>query len=132
MSATVTDIQNYLQLLEYKKQYGYYPVIDTATNFRKVEYRNDEHEKLRSINRMINIIYYACVVLLFMLLYSNNTLYLKDRFLLYIFLLILPYLYPWLWMFFIKLKNLIMPTIQYTGPKNAFIDVSQDPKLLNV
>ena len=107
MSATVTDIQNYLQLLEYKKQYGYYPVIDTATNFRKVEYRNDEHEKLRSINRMINIIYYACVVLLFMLLYSNNTLYLKDRIVLYIFLLILPYLYPWLWMFFIKLKNLI-------------------------
>ena len=87
MSITRDDVQKFIQLIEYKKQYGYYPTDESSTNFRKVEYRTEEHEKLRLINRFINILYYAFLILLFMLLYTNNTLYLKERFLLYIFLI---------------------------------------------
>jgi len=131
MSVTNDDIQNYIQLIEYKKKYGYYPTDNSNTNFRKTEYRSEEHEKLKLINRVINIIYYAFLILLFMLLYTNNTLNLKERYPLYIFLLIFPYLYPWLWMLFNKLLNLIMPS-EYTGPKNAFIDKSKEKQLLNI
>lgn len=132
MSATHDDIKKMIRINEYKKKYFYTPIDESDTNFRKVEYRTEEHEKLRLVNRIINIVYYACIILLFMLLYTNDTLYLKDRYILYIFLLILPYLYPWIWMLGNKLKNLIMPDISYTGPKNAFIDKSVDPLPLNI
>jgi hypothetical protein len=132
MSATHDDIKKMIRINEYKKNYVYTPIDESDTNFRKVEYRTEEHEKLRLVNRIINIVYYACIILLFMLLYTNDTLYLKDRYILYIFLLILPYLYPWIWMLGNKLKNLIMPDISYTGPKNAFIDKSVDPLPLNI
>ena len=132
MSTTRDDIQKMIRINEYKKKYFYTPIDESDTNFRKVEYRTKEHEKLRLVNRIINIVYYACIILLFMLLYTNDTLYLKDRFVLYIFLLILPYLYPWIWMLGNKLKNLIMPDISYTGPKNAFIDKSVVPLPLNI
>jgi hypothetical protein len=131
MSITRDDVQKFIQLIEYKKQHGFYPTDESATNFRKVEYRTEEHEKLRVINRVINMVYYAFLIVLFMLLYTNNTLYLIDRFVLYLFLILLPYLYPWLWLLFNKIKNLIMPNIEYTGPKNAFIDKSVDPMPLN-
>ena len=132
MSTTRDDIQKMIRINEYKKKYFYTPIDESDTNFRKVEYRTKEHEKLRLVNRIINIVYYACIILLFMLLYTNDTLYLKDRYILYIFLLILPYLYPWIWMLGNKLKNLFMPDISYTGPKNAFIDKSVVPLPLNI
>jgi len=131
-NATRDDVRNYLELIEYKKKYGYYPNDDSQTNFRKVEYRIVEHDQLKIINQIINLVYYSCVILLFMLLYTNDTLYLNDRYIFYIFLLILPYLYPWLWFFLNKLKNLIMPDISYTGPKNAFIDKYKDSLPLNI
>jgi hypothetical protein len=132
MSATRDDIQKMIQMHEYKKNNSFNILDDSDTNFRKVEYRTEEHDKLRMVNRIINMIYYAFIILLFMLLYTNDTLYLKDRYILYIFLLILPYLYPWIWILGNKLKNLIMPDISYTGPKNAFIDKSVDPLPLNI
>jgi hypothetical protein len=132
MSTTHEDIKKMIRIIEYKKKYFYTPIDESDTNFRKVEYRTEEHEKLRLVNRIINIVYYACLILLFMLLFTNDTLYLKDRFVLYIFLLLLPYLYPWIWLLGNKLKNLIMPDINYTGPKNAFIDKSVDPLPLNI
>ena len=132
MSTTHEDIKKMIQIIEYKKKYFYTPIDESDTNFRKVEYRTEEHEKLRLVNRIINIVYYACLILLFMLLFTNDTLYLKDRFVLYLFLLIFPYLYPWIWILGNKIKNLIMPDISYTGPKNAFIDKSVDPLPLNI
>jgi len=118
------NVENYLKMVQYHKQYNVPLTDDSQTNFRKTEYRSEEHDKLKSINRTINIIYYSCIILLFMLLFTDNNLYLKERFIFYIFLIILPYLYPWIFMYTIKLKNVIMPTITYTGPKNAFIDIN--------
>ena len=118
------NVENYLKMVQYHKQYNVPLTDNSQTNFRKTEYRSEEHDKLKSINRTINIIYYSCIILLFMLLFTDNNLYLKERFIFYIFLIILPYLYPWIFMYTIKLKNVIMPTITYTGPKNAFIDIN--------
>ena len=126
------NVENYLKMVQYNKQYNLPLTDDSQTNFRKTEYRSDDHNKLKSINRTINIIYYSCIILLFMLLFTDNNLYLKDRFIFYIFLIILPYLYPWIFMYTIKLKNVIMPTITYTGPKNAFIDINNAEYQFNI
>jgi hypothetical protein len=126
------NVENYLKMVQYNKQYNLPLTDNSQTNFRKSEYRSEEHDKLKSINRTINIIYYSCIILLFMLLFTDNNLYFKERFIFYIFLIFLPYLYPWIFMYTIKLKNVIMPTITYTGPKNAFIDINKGEYLYNI
>jgi hypothetical protein len=101
---------------------NYLPINNAQTTYEKVEYRDEEHHKLKSINRIINIIYYCGVVLLLLLLYTENNLLIGERYPLYIFLILLPYLYPWIYKFTGKLWGFIVPSFDYTGPKNAFID----------
>ena len=98
------------------------PTDEYETTIRKVEYRDMEYDKLKQMNKLINTIYYIGVGVLFVLLYSENNLLLADRYLFYIFLLLLPFLYPWV---FILLKNIwkkMFPTESTYGPKNAFLN----------
>ena len=96
--STIKDIENYISLIEYKKKYGYYPTDTSLINLTDSRYKNVKHDQLKVINNIINIIYYSLLLLLFLLLYSSNNLYIQDRAVLYIFLIILPYLYPWIFM----------------------------------
>jgi hypothetical protein len=95
---------------------------DYTTIVRKIDYRDIEYNKLKKINSTINIVYYICVGVLFILLYSENNLLLKDRFLFYIFLLLIPYLYPWAVILLKKIWNTLIPTVLTQGPKNAFLN----------
>ena len=95
---------------------------DYTTIVRKIDYRDIEYNKLKKINSTINIVYYICVGVLFILLYSENNLLLKDRFLFYIFLLLIPYLYPWGYILLKKLWNTLIPNDLTQGPKNAFLN----------
>ena len=126
------ELEQYLKMVQYNKQYNDPLTNNSQTNFRKTEYRSQEHDKLKGINRTINTIYYACIILLFMLLYTDNNLYLTERFIFYVFLVLLPYLYPWIFMYSNKLKKLITPSISYTGPKNAFNDVGEELYAYNI
>ena len=101
---------------------NYLPINNAQTTYEKVVYRDEEHSKLKSVNRIINIVYYCGVVLLLLLLFTSDNLYLKERLPLYIFIIILPYLYPWLYKLTGVIWGFIFPMIDYTGPKNAFID----------
>ena len=101
---------------------NYLPINNAQTTYEKVEYRDEEHHKLKSINRIINIVYYCGVVVLLLLLYTENNLLISERYPLYIFLILLPYLYPWIYKFTGKIWGFIVPVFDYTGPKNAFID----------
>ena len=101
---------------------NYLPINNAQTTYEKVEYRDEEHHKLKSINRIINIVYYCGVVVLLLLLYTENNLLISERYPLYIFLILLPYLYPWIYKFTGKIWGLLVSSIDYTGPKNAFID----------
>lgn len=103
---------------------NYLPINNAQTTYEKVVYRDEEHIKLKSVNRVINIIYYCCVALLLLLLFIDNNLFLGERYPLYIFLILFPYLYPWLYKLAGKIWGIIFPMINYTGPKNAFIDES--------
>jgi hypothetical protein len=111
---------------------NYLPINNAQTTYEKVEYRDKEHDKLKNINRIINIIYYCGVVLLLMLLYTENNLYPSERYPLYIFLFLLPYLYPWIYKLIGKIWGMIYPTIEYTGPKNAFIDNPNKPNSYDI
>ena len=95
---------------------------DYNTTVRKIDYRDIEHNKLKTINSTINIIYYICLLLLFILLFSENNLLLKDRFLFYIFLILLPFLYPWIYILIKKIWTSLFPNILTQGPKNAFLN----------
>lgn len=101
---------------------NYLPVNNAQIKYEKVVYRDEEHSKLKNVNRIINIIYYCGVVLLLLLLFSSDNLYLKERYPLYTFLILLPFLYPWLYKLAGIIWGFIFPMIDYTGPKNAFMD----------
>ena len=88
------------------------------------EYRLLQHQQLKYINFFINIVYYSLLLLLFLLLFSSNNLYLKERGILYIFLIILPFLYPWIFMGFVALKLSIFPNKDEKGPYVPFQDNS--------
>ena len=92
------------------------------TIVRKIDYREIEYNKLKSINSTINIVYYILLILLLVLLYSENNLLLKERFLFYMFLILLPYLYPWIYILTKKIWTSLFPEILTEGPKNAFLN----------
>lgn len=101
---------------------NYLPINNAQTTYEKVEYRDEEHGKLKTTNRIINIVYYCGVVLLLLLLFTENNLFLDERYPLYIFLILLPFLYPWIYKIAGQMWGFIYPVLDYTGPKNAFID----------
>jgi hypothetical protein len=119
-----SDVENSLKILEYKNKFGFYPEKNDTTNSSKAEYRSVEHDKLKTLSSVINIIYYSFLVLLFMLLFSSNKLLLNERWFIYLILLILPYLYPWIFMGFISLKLSIFPNKDEKGPYVPFQDNS--------
>ena len=97
-------------------------IDDYTTTVRKIDYRDIEYNKLKSINTTINIIYYTAVGALFILLYSENNLLIKERFLFYILLLLIPFLYPWIYIFIQKMWKTLFPDVSTNGPKNAFLN----------
>lgn len=103
----------------------YLPSFDSNTIYKEIEYRDIEYIRLYQINYVINIIYYIGFTLLLLLLFSSNNLLFKERFLLYLCLAILPFLYPWIFLISRKLWNYMSPSIIYNGPKNAFIDTNK-------
>lgn len=102
----------------------YIPGYDSNTIYREIEYRNKEYERLYKINYYLNVFYYSGFVLLMMILIATKNLFIRERFVVYIFLGILPFLYPWAFRLLRKLYNYFNPLSQYSGPKNAFIDTN--------
>ena len=102
----------------------YIPEYDSNTIYREIEYRDKEYERLYKINYYSNILYYCLYVILILLLFTTNRLYLDNRITLYIFLAVLPYIYPWAFLLFRRTYNYVNPPTQYSGPKNAFIDTN--------
>ena len=102
----------------------YLPEYDANTLYREIEYRDVEYAKLSKINYYVNILYYCAFVVLILLLFSSGNLLLRERFVLYIFLGLLPILYPWAFMLSRRIFNYIYPSFQYNGPVNAFVDTN--------
>jgi hypothetical protein len=102
----------------------YLPEYDSNSIYREVEYRNDEYVKLSNFNYYVNIFYYCLFIILILLLFSSEKLFLQERYMIYLFLAILPILYPWIFMLFRKIFLYIYPSLQFNGPTNAFVDTN--------
>ncbi len=97
----------------------YLPSYDANAIYKHIEYTNEEFVFLQKVNFYINLAYYITFIIFILLLISSNNLYLGERFILYIFLAILPVLYPW---FYIILRNTwktLFPVVDYGGPNQV-------------
>jgi hypothetical protein len=120
MSITPEHIKNAIMVVEYKKKFGFYPKDKSAENIAKTTYRLEEHKKLKTISNIITITYYSFLILLFMLLFSSSNLLINERWILYLFLILLPFIYPWVFMWIMSLKNAMFLNNE-TRCKTAFI-----------
>jgi hypothetical protein len=100
----------------------YLPDHDSNTIYREIEYRDNEYAKLSKLNYYLNVFYYCLFIILILVLFSSDKIFLQERFMVYLFLAILPILYPWLFMLFRRIFVYIYPS--YNGPINAFVDTN--------
>jgi len=116
------DYVNNIKLL-YDKLTQLNPQIQADTTYRKIEYRDAEHKLLMTVNDFINIIYYVLLFIMVILLASSNRLLIKERFLVYLLLIILPFLYPYIFDYCKKIFNSLFISKPIHGPKNAFVEI---------
>jgi hypothetical protein len=98
------------------------PKQDPETTFKKVEYRNEAHEFLSSMNHYITVGYFVILFLMFIILGVTNRLMIKERIVLYLFLIVLPFAFPYFFDILKKIYRYMFPEDSTHGPKNAFLD----------
>jgi len=102
----------------------YIPEYDSNTIYREIEYRDKEYERLYNINYYLNMLYYIMFVVLIILVVTSDRFYFNKDMIIYVSLAILPFVYPWLFLLFRRIYNYFNPPLEYSGPKNAFIDTN--------
>jgi hypothetical protein len=124
-----TDTENRTMVDMFNKFSKYMPETNPELTYRKIQYRDMEHDKLKWINNMMNIVYYSLLITLFLILYSSENLHFKERFLLYFFLIIAPLIFPFVYNFIKKIFNWFGNSVNpIHGPKNAFLNSADDHK----
>jgi len=114
-----TDTNTFLEYLKKQTQSN---VTRPETTYKKIEYRNEAHELLDTMNYGMTLFYFGLLFFLLILLATTNRLFLRERVLLYLFLFLLPFLFPYL---FDLLKNIyayLFPDAPTRGPQNAFVE----------
>jgi hypothetical protein len=97
------------------------------TTYRKIEYRNEAHELLSTINLWLTILYFVILGVMLGLLSAANKLLLKERFMLYLFLVVLPFAFPYLFELLKYLYEYLFPNTPNHGPKDAFLEIKTNP-----
>jgi len=92
------------------------------TTYKKIEYRNEAHELITTINNWMTILYYILFIVMIVLLAVSNKLMARERFMLYLFLAVLPILFPYLFQWIKYLYGYVFPDSPTHGPKNAFLE----------
>lgn len=115
----------------YKKFSKYLPYINPDTTIRKIEYRDTEHDFLMKINSLINIAYYILFIFMIILLIGGKKLELSQRAPIYIFLLLLPLLYPYFYQLLYHIYKYFTDNPNIHGPKNAFLDTNEENSLID-
>jgi hypothetical protein len=114
-----SDSNNFLSyLLSQTKSNSVRP----ETIYKKIEYRNESHEFLVSLNYYMTVFYFAILILMMVLLTTTNRLMIRERFMLYLFLFILPFVFPYLFELLKYLYGSVFPDSPDHGPKNAFLE----------
>jgi hypothetical protein len=92
------------------------------TTYKKIEYRNEAHELLDSLNYWMTVSYFVLLIVMLILLATSNRLNLMERFPLYLFLFLLPIIFPYLFEGFKYLYEYLFPDTPSRGPSDAFIE----------
>lgn len=88
--------------------------------YEKVNYRDIEHQKLFNMNKALDILFYSFYFsfLLIMICMGNVK---REHFLIYLFVGLIPVVYPFIFKFGKLLVDYLSPPLH--GPKNAFVDI---------
>jgi hypothetical protein len=113
-NGTDKDLYNYLL-----KQN---PIKNPDTTFKKIEYRDESHEYLSRMNNLLTIFYFCILFVMFIVLVVTKRLMIKERLVLYIFLIVLPFAFPYLFDLLKKLYKSLFTGNPTYGPKNAFLE----------
>ena len=105
------------------------PIQNPDTTYRKIEYRNEAHEWISTLNLWSTILYFAIFFVMLGLLATSNKLFLGQRFMLYLFLAVLPFAFPYFYQLLKYLYGYVFPESPSHGPKNAFGDIQQKPNI---
>lgn len=100
------------------------------TIYKKIEYRDEAHEFLSTMNNLLTIFYFLILGLMLVILIVTQNVKLKERFILYLFLILQPFLFPYFYDFVKYLYSLVFPRDETHGPKNAFLE-SKDTKIVD-
>jgi hypothetical protein len=92
------------------------------TTYKKIEYRNEAHELLDTVNYWMTVSYFMILVLMLVLLLASNRLNLMERFPLYLFLFLLPVVFPYLFEGLKYFYYSLFPNIPSSGPSYAFVE----------
>ena len=92
------------------------------TTYKKIEYRNEAHEVLNTLNYWMTVSYFILLMVMLILLATSNRLNLMERFPLYLFLFLLPVVFPYLFEGLKYLYYSLFPNTPTSGPPNAFIE----------
>ncbi len=109
----------------------YLPVLQPDVDNRKIEYRETEHDFLTRVNTLVNSLYYILFILMFIILIGGNNLQWKERAPIYIFLFLLPFLYPYFFRMLRFSYNYITNSPEIHGPKNAFLDTNGENNIID-
>jgi len=99
-----------------------FPLQNADTTFKKIEYRDESHEMLSSTNKIITIVYFCVLAAMFLFLAISHKLFLRERAIVYLFLIVLPFLFPFLFDMLKKLYYAVVPANPSYGPRNAFLE----------
>ena len=100
------------------------PLENPATLNKKVEYRKESHDYLSMINQILTYLYYVVLVGMLVLFTMKGELHFMERAIVYLLLLVLPFLFPYLFDVLTYLYLWVFPDSPIHGPKNAFLDLS--------
>ena len=92
------------------------------TVYKKIEYRDEAHELLSTLNSLLTVLYFAVFFIMIVILIVTKKLMIRERFILYLFLFLLPFLFPYFYDFMKYLFFMVFPSQQSHGPKNAFLE----------
>ena len=108
------------------------PLERPATLQKKVEYRKDAHGLLTNINQGMTFLYFGLLVGMILMFFIKGELHLKERFLLYLGLVLLPFLFPYLFDLLVYLYLGVFPENKIQGPKDAFLEVPVEIQSYNI
>lgn len=95
----------------------------TALNQRKIALRQNELLRTNSLNTWLTYAYFIFLLIFFVLLLTQNSLYISTRWPFYLILIFFPvYIYPFLFYYIQKFMRYLSFKNELHGPKTAFLN----------